>query len=80
MCNKNNEKVLRDGIFSSQVKISNERKKLVEENRKFIERGYLVGDQSDINLKELKPLSKEELNVLYNKFFKIIYSDENKNQ
>ena len=80
MCNKNNEKVLRDGIFSSQVEISNERKKLVEENRKFIERGYLVVDQSDVNLKELKPLSKEELNVLYNKFFKIIYSDENKNQ
>ena len=80
MCNKNNEKVLRDGIFSSQVKISNERKKLVEENRKFIERGYLVADPSDINLKELKPLSKEELNMLYNKFFKIIYSDENKNQ
>ena len=80
MCNKNNEKVLRDGIFSSQVKISDERKKLVEENRKFIERGYLVGDPSDVNLKELKPLSKEELNMLYNKFFKIIYSDENKNQ
>ena len=25
-------------------------------------------------------VSKEELNMLYNKFFKIIYSDENKNQ
>lgn len=54
--------------------------KNIKENDKFIGRGYLVGDPSDINLKELKPLSKEELNVLYNKFFKIIYSDENKNQ
>ena len=59
MCNKNNEKVLRDGIFSSQVKISDERKKLVEENRKFIERGYLVDDPSDINLKELNHFQKK---------------------
>ena len=54
--------------------------KNIKENDKFIGRGYLVGDPSDINLKELKPLSKEELNMLYDKFFKIIYSDEIKNQ
>ena len=34
--------------------------KNIKENDKFIGRGYLVGDPSDINLKELKPLSFDE--------------------